>query len=166
MGDKRWRAVIAVTGIGLLFVVWGRVPASAGHSSSADVRRAALNATSPIPTPCPMPTAEPFSVDPVTSPTWLLSQVVTAHLGNGEAVTVSAESGIFTVTGNFSYAGSPALVTVNLIPNTTHHLQVFGRVKPFTIEGCAYDGYTLSAPGGPFIIVQLSHGIYLPSVAK
>jgi hypothetical protein len=96
-----------------------------------------------------------------------LSQVVTAHLGNGEAVTVViTESGTFTATGNFSYFGNPALVTVNLIPNSTHHLQVFGRVKPFTIEGCAYDGYTLSAPGGPFIIVQLSHSVYLPSVAK
>src|SRR6185436_5020612 len=109
----------------------------------------------PSPTFCPPPTQEPLWVEPVTSPTTQLSQVVTVRIGNGDAVTVTAESGVFVVTGTFS-VNTPALVTVSLLPNTTHNLSVAAHVKKM---GC-YNGYTLSTTrdrnGALLTIVQQS----------
>lgn len=68
------------------------------------------------PTFCPVTTPEPFWVDPVTSPTDQFTQVVTVHLGNGEAVTVTAQSGRFAVTGDFDAYFHPASFTVALPP--------------------------------------------------
>src|SRR5690606_7060258 len=45
---------------------------------------------------CPIATPEFFTVEPVTSPTDLLSQTITVDLGNGEMITITAESGVFT----------------------------------------------------------------------
>lgn len=89
---------------------------------------------------CPVPTAEPFWVDPVTSPTDQLSQVIIVHIGGGEEVRVVAESGTFTVTG---HAGLYS-VEITLLPNTVHHLQVFAKVRTIIDgNGCVYGGYTL-----------------------
>jgi hypothetical protein len=112
--------------------------------------------TAPPTTPsCPIPTAEPFWVDPVTSPTDQLSQVIVVYIGNGEEVTVVTESGTFTVTGDFGRYS----VEITLLPNTVHHLRVFARVRIVPQEnGCIYGGYTLETTvdgqGAPLTIVQ------------
>jgi hypothetical protein len=105
-----------------------------------------------------MATAEPLWVDPVTSPTDQLSQIITVRIGNGEEVTIVTESGTFTATGNFNAYASPALVEVTLLPNTVHHLQVFAMVKTVFSNGCPYGGYRLNTTrdrnGDPLTIVQ------------
>lgn len=111
---------------------------------------------------CPQATAEPFWVDPVTSPTDQLTQVITVHIGKGEEVTVVTESGTFTVTGDFSYDINPAFVEIALLPDTVHHLEVTAKVRrgpgSSPVENCMYGGYTLSTTtdrkGDPLIIVQ------------
>ena len=112
----------------------------------------------PTPTFCPQATPEPLQVEPVTSPTNQTSQVITVRIGNGDSVTVTGESGSFTVTGNFSIS-NPALVTVPLLANTTHHLTVSAHVKSIAgPNGCAYGNYTLTTTndrlGAPLTIVQ------------
>lgn len=106
---------------------------------------------SPTSYPCPQPTAEYLAVEPVTSPTGELSQVVTVHMGNLEMVTITAESGVFTATD--------AWVEVALLPNTSHHLEVEAKVRRVTGFGdCTYGGYTLRTTtdryGAPLVIVQ------------
>jgi hypothetical protein len=91
-------------------------------------------------------------VEPVTSPTDQLSQVVTVDLGLGEQVTILTESGTFIDTT------SPFQVEVTLLPNTVHHLEVRGKVKQVWTNGCMYGGYTLITRvdhyGAPLTIVQ------------
>ncbi len=141
-------------------------PVSGGPSGAAD---ATLPSTaSPTPTRCPSATPEPFWVEPVVSPTELLTQIVTVRIGNGEAVTVTAESGVFTATGSFSAYGNPAQVTVGLLPNTVHNLWVQARVRRIEQWGCIYGGYTLSTTrdrdGGRLVIEQRLpvRALYLP----
>jgi hypothetical protein len=123
----------------------------------------------PTVTYCPIPTPELFLVDPVISTTDRLSQVVTVYLGNGEAVTVTAESGTFAATGAFDAYTHPALVEVALLPGGLHRLRVFGKVRVIEHDGCIYGGYTLSTQrdrfGNPLVIRQtaiLSFSFYLP----
>lgn len=115
--------------------------------------------SSPTPTRCPSATPEPLWVEPVISPTGLLTQTITVRIGNGEAVTVTAESGVFTTTGSFNSYGAPALVPINLLSETTHHLQVQARVRTVYQWGCKYGGYTLSIwkdrYGAPLVIEQV-----------
>jgi hypothetical protein len=116
----------------------------------------------PSATNCPQATAEPFWVDPVTSPTDQLSQIIAVHIGRGEEVTIVTESGTFTVTGDFNYHSNPALVEISLLPNTVHHLEVTAKVRrepgSSPVENCIYGGYTLRATtdnqGAPLTIVQ------------
>jgi hypothetical protein len=94
-------------------------------------------------------------VDPVTSPTDQLTQVITVHIGNGEEVRVVTESGTFTVTGSVGRF----MVEISLLPNTVHHLEVFARVRQVTSwDGCIYGGYTLRTTtddqGAPLTIAQ------------
>lgn len=114
---------------------------------------------SPTPTLCPLATPEPLWVEPVISPTGLLKQTITVGIGNGEAVTVTAESGVFTATGSFGAYGAPALVPIDLLPETTHRLQVEARVRTVYQWGCQYGGYTLSTfrdrYGAPLVIEQV-----------
>jgi hypothetical protein len=107
---------------------------------------------------CPQATPEPLQVEPVTSPTNQTSQVITVRIGNGDSVTVTGESGSFTVTGDFSIS-NPALVTVPLLANTTHHLTVSAHVRSIVgPNGCGYGNYTLTTShdrlGAPLTIVQ------------
>lgn len=108
---------------------------------------------------CPVPSAEPLWVDPVTSPTDQLSQVIVVRIGGGEEVTVETQSGRFTVTGAFNAYTNPALVEITLLPDTVHNLRVLARVRTITHpNGCTYGGYTLSTSmdrnGNPLTIVQ------------
>jgi hypothetical protein len=114
----------------------------------------------PTTTFCPQATAEPLQVEPVTSPTNQLSQVITVRAGNSDSVTVTSEAGSVTVTGNFSTT-NPALVTITLQSNTTHHLTVSAHIKTTVgTGGCTYGGYTLTTGndrlGSPLTIVQSS----------
>lgn len=130
-----------------------------------------LPASSLTPTRCPEATPEPLWVDPVISPTGREAQTLVVYLGNGEAVTVTCESGIFTRTGSFG-AYLPARVNVELLPDTTHQLTVYGRVRRIEQDGCIYGGYTLSTVhdryGGPLVIVQRTDlpTLWLPIVLK
>lgn len=114
------------------------------------------------PTFCPRNTPESIRVEPVQSPTNLLTQTIAVGVGYGELVTVVCESGAFTLTGNFSSYGRPALVTISLLPNTNHHLTVSGRVRRITSGGCEYGGYTLTTRydrlGNPLVIEQIFDG--------
>ncbi len=131
---------------------------------------------SPTPTMCPMATPEPLWVEPVISPTGLLTQTITVRIGNGEAVTVTAESGVFTATGSFGVYGTPALVPIDLLSDMTHHLQVQARVRTVYQWGCKYGGYTLSTSwdryGAPLVIEQVRATatprprLYLPLILR
>lgn len=136
--------------------------------SAALVLAGCIPATTEIPAPaitipptfCPPPTPEPLWVDPVTSPTDQLTQVITVHVGYGVEVTVAAESGTFTQTGSFSAYGDPALVEIPLLPDTVHHLKVTATIRSVALTGpdpCTY-GYTLTTSmdrnGVPLVIVQ------------
>jgi hypothetical protein len=112
-----------------------------------------------------------LQVEPVTSPTDKSSQVITVRIGNGEAVTVTTESGVFPLRGSFDAYANPARVTVQLTPNMTHHLTVAATVRRVVGPGgCPYGGYTLTTTrdrsGNPLVIVQQAGAakplIYLP----
>lgn len=120
------------------------------------------------PTICPVPTPELLAVNPVTSPTQEFTQDIGIYLGNGDAVTVTLESGVFTATGSVNF-----VVPVDLLPNTTHHLTVEGHVRPMNWGGCPYGNYTLTTTvdryGNPLIIQQVfnaNFGLYLPMLIK
>ena len=105
----------------------------------------ALPSVTPTSTLCPMSTPEPFWVEPVISPTDLLTQTLIVRIGNGDAVTVTTASGVFTRTGSFNAYGNPALVVLTLLPDTTHQLAVEAHVRPIGAwGGCMYGDYTLS----------------------
>jgi WD40 repeat protein len=114
--------------------------------------------------PCPVPTQElPPRVDPLTSPTGQLSQVVHILPGNYDEATVEAESGTFT--GVFNGAEG-ASVEVKLLPNTIHHLKVTVHVRLVTYGNCSYGGYSMSVvtdlQGQPLVIVQGKPAAPLP----
>jgi hypothetical protein len=105
-----------------------------------------------------MATPEPLWVDPVLSPTNLYTQTITVYIGHGEAVTVSAESGVWAAYGDFGASINPARVDIQLLPNTTHHLTVQAQVRRTEVGGCPYGGYVLTTTrdryGAPLDIVQ------------
>jgi len=103
---------------------------------------------------CPVATPEFFNVEPVTSPTDKLSQIVTVDLGQGETITITTESGTFTAPFDIF----PKEIEIELLPNTTHNLTVEGRVREVVQGECTYGGYTLSTTrdryGDPLMIEQ------------
>ena len=92
-------------------------------------------------------TAITFMVEPVTSPTNELKQVITVNWGE---VTIITEAGTF-------YFNSDDVKEIPLLPNTANHIEVVaeGIAKD---ERCAYNGYTLRAvvdrTGAPLTIIQ------------
>lgn len=135
------------------FTPTASLTASASPTFTATTRP--TGTTEPSPTFCPVPTQELLWVEPVTSPTNELSQVIVVGIGYGEEVTVVTESGTFTVTGNFI----PFRVEIHLLPNTAHHLEVIAKVRKVPAwNGCIYGGYTLrttrDGKGAPLTIVQ------------
>jgi hypothetical protein len=103
---------------------------------------------------CPAATPEFFSVEPVTSPTNDLSQVITVDLGNGEMITITTESGTFTA----PFDVFPKEIEIDLLPDTTHNLIVQGRVREISQGECTYGGYMLETTrdrnGDPLVIEQ------------
>jgi hypothetical protein len=100
-------------------------------------------------------------------------QTVVVFIGNGEAVTVTAESGTFAQQGDYDAYAHPASVEIALWPQVTHHLTVYGKVKRIVFDGCVYGGYTLSTRwdryGAPLVIRQHSETgtiLYLPVAYK
>ena len=115
----------------------------------------------PTSTFCPQPTPEPLWVEPVISPTDLLSQTLIVRIGNGDAVAVTTASGVFTRTGDFGTYGNPAAVEMLLLADTTHQLAVAAHVRRvINWGGCVYGDYTLSTDrdrnGAPLIIRQIT----------
>lgn len=102
---------------------------------------------------CITATPERLLVAPVTSPTSATTQVISVTLNNGTSVTVTSEAGSFTST---TKVGNVFSVTINLVPNSSNHLQVQGTVNASNL--CA--PYTLSttvdSSGNPLTIVQSS----------
>ncbi len=106
---------------------------------------APAGATTPTPTPtvCATVTPEPLWVDPVISHTDEMSQIVRVYVGHGDRVDIETASGTFTATGDFDAYANPAEVRVDLLPDTTHHLQVTAHVGKIESEGCTYGDYSL-----------------------
>jgi hypothetical protein len=117
---------------------------------------------------CVTPTPEPLWVEPVTSPTDLLTQTITVWLGNGEAITISSQSGTFTQTGNFA-SNYPAHIPIKLKLGKWHYLQVSGKVKRLVVGDCIYGNYplrtSLDKNGKSLAIFQMPVGkLYLPII--
>ena len=118
--------------------------------------------------PCPVPTIELIRVEPVTSPTELMEQTINVRLNNGDAVTVTLESGTFSRVGSSVFH-----VPVALLPNTTHHLSVMGHVRRIVVDHCVYGDYNISTTidryGRPLVIQQimpLHYPYFLPLVVQ
>ena len=116
-----------------------------------------LAACSPVPTP------ETLAVEPVTSPTMLLTQTLWVRLGSGRRVTVTSEAGTTSFVRVFSSAFLSPL-NIPLQRNVTHHVIVTGQVEYQT--GCYYTlSRTVDKNGAPLIIVQ-GRRTFLPSVLR
>lgn len=172
-----WIALVIVS-FGASVAVWAH-PSVKNDPNQLIPALTATRTRTPTRTPtatlCPMPTPEQLRVEPVTSPTNLFTQTITIGIGNGDAVTVTAESGIFTATGNFNAYSSPALVTMTLFADTTHHLLVQAHVRLVPGPGeCQYGNYTLSTTvdkfGAPLTIEHMQAAqppyAYLPLVLR
>lgn len=110
----------------------------------------------PLPSPtagCPIPdTPEPLWVNPVSSPTHLLSQKIAVTLGRGREISITSEAGTFTQLGEFSTA-QPVEIEIPLLANLQNHLKVSGKVE--YAPGCFYNLQTSSdRVGTPLVIVQ------------
>lgn len=147
--------VILVLGIILFFLL-----ANDAVSPGADTGEPTVEPTLEVPTEeseatlCPQATPEFFYVEPVTSPTDELSQIITVDLGNGEAITITTESGTFAA----PFDTFPKEIVITLLPDTTHNLTVEGRVREVVQGECTYGGYTLTTRsdryGDPLVIEQ------------
>ncbi len=117
---------------------------------------------SPLPTRgCPIPaTPEPLWVNPVLSPTNLLSQKISVTLGRGRVITITSEAGTVSQEGEFSTT-RPIELEVPLVPNATNNLLVTGRVE--YAAGCAYTLQTrVDRTGHPLVIVQQGGVLTIP----
>jgi hypothetical protein len=158
-------AVILILAIWMSAIIGAGVATGRSSSSAAETNvlpdETTLTPTETatgIPTFCPRGTPEPLWVEPVTSPTKQLTQTIIVRIGNGAAMTVTAESGVFAVIGSFDAYAHPAQVEMALLANTTHHLRVYATVRTVNQGGCVYGGYTLATErdrnSAPLVIVQ------------
>lgn len=92
---------------------------------------------------CPVPTPEPLWVEPVISPTNLLTQTIVVRGGNSEWVEIDTGYDVFTQTGSFNARSNPAYVDITLQPSVTHQLLVSIRVREIQQGDCTFGGYTL-----------------------
>ena len=150
LSAQRLARLAAILGLLVIFV--------ALMSSTTVTATTQLVACSPVPTP------EIISVEPVTSPTTLLTQTLQVRLGNGRQVTVTSEAGSTTFTGGFTSAFLSPL-TIPLLPNVTHHVVVAGQVE--YQAGCSYVlTRTVDKNGAPLTIVQLGWRVFLPIIRR
>jgi len=111
----------------------------------------------------PVPTPETLAMEPVSSPTLLLTQTLWVRLGSGRRVTVTSEAGTKSFAGVFSSAFLSPL-PIPLLRNVTHHVIVTGQVEYQT--GCYYTlSRTVDKNGAPLIIVQ-GRRTFLPSILR
>ncbi len=114
--------------------------------------------STPTPFPCPAATPEPLWVEPVQSPTNLLTQTIVIKAGNSERVEVDTGFDSYSMSGNFDSFNNPAEVEITLMAGQTHQLTVSSRVKEVMQGDCSYGGYTLSTTfdrnGDPLEIIQ------------
>lgn len=146
--------ILLLVGLLVLFVLllWALLSRGGnGGTESGDEPTAEVDAPA---TECPVATPEFFTVDPITSPTDQLTQVITVDLGNGETITVTGESGTFTA----PFDTFPKEIEITLLPNTIHNLTVEGKVKEIAQGECVYGGYVLRTTtdrnGDPLVIEQ------------
>ncbi len=151
-----------------LFIVFAVLSVMVIASCSAVLRHGAGQTLQMTDTPerCPEATAEPFYVDPVTSPTTQITQTLHISIGNGEAISVTNDM------GSFYAPASAGKVIVVLTPNQINYLTAYGKVRQMGGE-CHYGGYTLSTRvdrnGNPLTVVQGSAGLiryFLTRVGK
>lgn len=137
-----------------LLVVAGLVYFAIRLFSSGDEDDGTVETVTPSADVCPQATPEFFDVEPVTSPTDQLTQIITVDLGNGEMITITTESGTFTA----PFDSFPKEIEIALLPNTTHNLTVQGKVKEIVQGECTYGGYMLETTrdrnGNPLVIEQ------------
>ena len=109
---------------------------------------------------CPTASPEPLWVEPVISPTNLLTQTIVVYAGNSERVEVDTGYDLFTETGSFGGSGNPASIEIELQPGETHTLSVRAWVREIQRGDCVYGGYRLSTRhdrhGNPLEIKQES----------
>jgi hypothetical protein len=174
--DEKWRRVLVPLLLlfgGSLWVVGGYLAGRPAEGSRGG--RVLAEQATPAPTiTCP-PTGTPpptlrILVEPVDSPTLWLSQTISATAAGCTEVSVYCESGTFTAT----YGGAGTQVLIALLPNTAHHLVVYGSLPPTYQDGCLIDaGFWGSTErdrnGGPLTIVQVwtpcCH-LYLPLLER
>ncbi len=136
--------------VAILVVLLGMVAGGAGCVGLETAVTPPATIT-PTPYPCPQATPELLAVEPVTSPTDAETQLVSVTLGNGEVITITAESG--TISGSAAF---PTQLEFPLLPGTVHHLEVSGRVREVAQGDCTYGGYVLSTTvdvnGAPLVI--------------
>lgn len=144
--------ILLVVGIGalaLLLLWWLLNPHEVASPGEEPV-----NANDNTAAECPQATPEFFTVEPVTSPTDQLTQIITVDLGLGESITITTESGTFTA----PFDEFPKEIEITLLPNTTHNLTVEGRVGKVFQGDCVYGDYTLRTTtdrnGEPLVIEQ------------
>jgi hypothetical protein len=120
----------------------------------------------PTTTPCPRAPPEPLWVEPVNSPTELLTQTIQVYAGNSEWVTIETGFDIFTTTIGYTMKD----VEINLRPQQTHQLLVSSKVRQIELGDCVYGGYVLSTLydryGALLVIVQESEVQYLPLISR
>jgi hypothetical protein len=125
---------------------------------------ATVTATTQLVACSPVPTPETMLVEPVTSPTKLLTQTLQLRLGNGRQVTVTSEAGTTVFTRVFSSTILSPL-TIPLLPNVTHHVMVAGQVE--YQAGCSYVlTRAVDKNGAPLTIVQFDGRIFLPLILR
>lgn len=169
-----YRLMVALGGaVLLLALTWTLLPTAPALAPPGPWDATVVPAQTPTPTICPVATPVPLWVDPVPAYTNRLTETVVVYIGYGEAVTVTCESGVYGVQGDFDIHAHPARVEVALSPLTTHHLEVEAQVKLVEQWGCLYGGYTLRATtdlhGSPLVIRQIGESgsvRYLPLVLK
>lgn len=143
--------VVAVFAVGFLLFERAAAPEREPEADTAVSPSPTTLTATDTPFPCPQATPELLAVEPVTSPTDQLTQVITVTLGNGERITVTGESGTVSAAASF-----PTLLELPLLPDTTHHLTVTGKVKRVVQGDCIYGDYTLTTftdrYGDPLVI--------------
>lgn len=155
-------ASLAVVSAILLLGALMRPPISAGRPDDGS----AFPQLTPSVTPCPPPTPEALSVDPVPPSTNLLTHTLTVYIGRGRLVRVIGEGGAAEATA----VADVAAVAAPLKPRVANNLEVEAEVyAPGGPGGCVYN-YTLRTRfdrnGAPLRVLQVEPTLRLPVVER